>query len=152
MPDGEHSLNRHGRRRRAVRQRRATIRDFHDQAAGVFAIQVVTPPALLALCLNSLGLARSLAQWITEIEHSRPLCIACDTVFTAALAPTMWLLARPANDGTSVAMLMGACSECVERHPSSEALTAAAAEALKRGAWPDLRVLDPARFAAGSRA
>jgi hypothetical protein len=153
MPDGGSGLTRKQRRRRAARQRRYTIRDFNDEVAGVFSIGVVTPIELAALIIKHVGLAAGLIDWLDRIEQTRPLCIACETVFTPELLPTVWLLAQSVgNDAARGVMLMGACEECCARHPSAEALIAAAADQLKRGAWPDLRVLDPVHFGPGGRA
>jgi hypothetical protein len=110
VPDGGSGLNRHERRRRAARQRRATISDFHDAANGVLTLQVLTPPALVVLWVANFGLARSLADWIDRIERNRPLCLCCDRGFSRDLAPTAWVLAAPSNASAEVAMLMGVCS------------------------------------------
>jgi len=99
MPDGGHSLNRHQRRRRAAQQRRSSaprysIQDFHDDAAGVFSIGVLTPIDIAPLMLNNTGIAASLIDWLTRIEEAKPLCASCDFVFTREVPPTMWLVAQ----------------------------------------------------------
>jgi hypothetical protein len=153
MPDGGSGLTRKQRRRRAARQVRYAIRDFHNEAAGVFSIGVVTPIELAALIINHPGLAAGLIDWLDRIEQARPLCIACETVFTRELLPTTWLLTQSVgNAAARGVMLMGACEECCSRHPRAEALIAAAADQLKRGAWLDLRLLDPVHFGPGGRA
>lgn len=153
MPDGEVSLNRHQRRRRAAQQRRYSIADFHDDAAGVFSVGVLTPLDVAALMLTNQSIAASLIDWLNRIEQTRPLCAYCDTVFTREEPPTMWLLAQAVgNPGARGIMLMGACEACCVRYPTNEALLAAVADVLKRGAWPDLRTLDPAHFGPGGRA
>jgi hypothetical protein len=153
MPDGSHSFNRHQRRRRAAEHRRYSIQDFHDDTAGVFSLEVVTPIDIAALMLTDSGIARSLMDWLARIEATRPLCATCDFVFTREVPPSLWLIAQAfGNPAARGLMLMGACEDCYVRYPNTEALVHAGAEALKRGAWPDLRVLDPVHFAPGGRA
>jgi len=140
-------------RRRSTRQGRYSIQDFHDETAGVFSIGVVTPAELVLLILNHTGLAAGLIEWLDRIEQSQPLCISCETVFTHTLLPTAWLIAQAVgNAAARGVMLMGCCEKCCGRHPSAEALIATAADQLRRGAWPDLRVLDPVHFGPGGRA
>lgn len=108
---------------------------------------MLTPIDIAALMLTDTGIAASLIEWLARIEQTRPLCIGCDFVFTREVPPTLWLLARAVgNPGARGVMLMGTCEDCCERHPSNDALIAAAADQLRRGAWPDLRQLDPAHL------
>jgi hypothetical protein len=153
MPDGGHSLNRHQRRRRAAHQRRYSIQDFHDDTAGVFSLGVVTPAELAILIDRRAGLAAGVIDWLARIEETRPLCATCEFVFTREAPPAMWLIAHAVgNPDARGVMLMGACEDCCTRYPSAEGLIAAAADQLKRGAWPDLRTLDPVHFHGGGRA
>jgi len=150
--DGGIGLNRH-QRPRAARQRRYSIRDFHVDTAGVFSIGVLTSLNITALILTNEGIAATLIDWLARIEQTRPLCACCDFIFTREVPPTLWLIAQAVgNPAARGAMLMGACEDCCVRYPTNGTLIAAAAEQLKRGAWPDLRLLDPAHFGAGGRA
>jgi len=152
MDGGSGDLNRH-QRRAAARQRRYSIQDFHDDTAGVFSLGVLTPLDIAALIITNHGIAAALIDWLARIDEARPLCATCDFVFTREVPPTLWVVAsavgNPASRGV---MMMGACEDCCTRHPSSDALIAAVAEALRRGAWPDLRVLDQSHFRPGGRA
>jgi hypothetical protein len=149
--DGDFS-SRQQRRRAARKRRPPTFDDFHAAGGGVFTISVLTPPELFGICAGNLSLARSLADWVERIPRTRPLCLTCDHEFTLDLAPTLWVLTMPCRADAEVVMLSGICSECCDRYASSSALIAAAADQLKHGLWPDLRVLDPVHFSAGGRA
>jgi hypothetical protein len=150
--DGGSGLNRH-QRRRAARQRRYSIEDFHEDTAGVFSIGVLTPGELALLIERHDGLAATLVDWLARIEETRPLCGCCETVFTIEVSPGAWLIAQSVgNPAARGVMLMGACEECCSRYPSVDALIAAAADQLRRGAWPNLQVRDPVNFRAGGRA
>ncbi|HZK90020.1 MAG TPA: hypothetical protein VFC56_07745 [Stellaceae bacterium] len=153
MPDGGSGLNRHERRRRAARQRRYTIADFHQDSAGVFSIAALAPLDLALLIDRNAELAAAMVDWLARIEEMRPLCACCDTVFTAEIPPGVWLIAQPVgNPASRGVMMMGACEDCCARHPTAAALIAAVGAQLKRETWPDLRVLDPVHFGAGGRA
>jgi hypothetical protein len=129
------------------------IKDFHDDTAGVFSIGILHPIELAVLIDRNAGIATTMVDWLARIEETKPLCAMCDVVFTRELSPAMWLIAQSVgNRAARGVMLMGACDECCNRHSSADALIAAVAEALKRGVWPDLRVLDPIHFGAGGRA
>jgi hypothetical protein len=139
-------------RRRAARHRQYTIQDFHREIAGVFSLVVVTPIEMLLLIDSNAALAAGLVDWLNQIEETRPICIGCETVFTPDLPPTAWLIAQAVHDDAKGVMLMGACEACCDRHPTADALIAVACDQLRRGAWPNLRALDPKHFGAGGRA
>jgi hypothetical protein len=142
MDGGSGGLSRQ-QRRRAARQAGYSIQDFHHDAAGVLSIGLLTPIELAVLIDRHAGLAGALIDWLAKIEETRPLCACCDFVFTRSVAPAVWLIVQAVgNPAARGVVLMGCCDRCVELYPTAEALIAAVAEALKRGAWPDLRVLD----------
>jgi hypothetical protein len=146
-------MNRHDRRRAAKQQPRYTIQDFHDDTAGVFSIGVLQAIELALLIDSNDGIAAAMVDWLARIEESRPLCACCDFVFTRDVPPALWIIAAAVgNSASRGVMLMGACEDCCTCHPSNDTLIAAVAAQLKRGAWPDLRVLDPVHFQAGGRA
>jgi hypothetical protein len=144
--DGGSNLPRQ-QRRLNERRRKYTHQDFHREAEGVVAIGALTPPELLLLATTHPELARGLSDWIDRIEKTRPICATCDAIFTIDIPPSMWAVARPDRGDARGVMLMGFCASCCDRYLSRDELIAAAAEQLRKGMWPDLRVLDAAHFA-----
>jgi hypothetical protein len=144
-------VNRH-ERRRASRQRRVTLADFHAESAGCFALHIIRSAELLLWLTASQSLKQAIAHWLAGIDRNRPLCIDCNLIFTRTHPPVDWLLALPERGDVRSGILMGVCSDCSSRLRADADLFAAAVARLRKGIWPDLRALDPVHMAEGGRA
>lgn len=138
MPDGDARLTRQQRRR----AKRYSIKQFHEESAGAFALALATPLDLLALAGARPELLLSLADWVKRIEQTQPLCACCPVTFTLEEAPALWIVMQPIRHDPQGCMLMGVCAGCCDGFTSREQLLDAIVASL-RSVWPDLRALDP---------
>jgi hypothetical protein len=111
--------------------RQATV--FNTMLAGS------TAPDLVAL-------VRGIAEFLTQIDASAkgrgPLCLACETEFSANETPADFLLTVPMmadwSKTNAAMMLTGICARCCQ-HTDEQLL--AVAMKLTRGLWPDAQVM-----------
>ena len=102
-------------------------REQNARGLKTVSIEALTPAELSALVMVQPDLVQWLLDWINRLAELQPVCLACDTVFTEAKLPAMWLLAQVGAEG---ALFMGACADCCELYPTDVALINRAAAAM----------------------
>jgi len=72
-------------------------------------MRLVPPSRILAAATADPAFRRWLVDWRAALPVTRPLCVACATVFTQELGPAVWLLTTVPGQ---VPRLAGVCDAC----------------------------------------
>jgi hypothetical protein len=143
--------NRHERRRGAADQRRQDRgwQDFHADTGGAFRLTlhrrdrfdlVAYLAARLAGDLQAAALGIALEDLVNAAAESRlPDCLICGTPLRRLPLVIVTMLAE--RPDPSITMASGCCPACAEMTDAE--LMVAIEEVLRRGAWPELRAVDP---------
>jgi hypothetical protein len=153
-------MNRHQRRHRAALQRgvRALCRDAGAEhtGSGVYSLVLIDRDEMLHVARaadRGDDYARRLADLVAQMlirihdappEH-RPLCLLCDTEFTATAMPAALTIMHAWRDDPQLAMCNGLCRSCRERYPTWAELQTPVLDACRR-VFPDLRAVDAANI------
>ena len=103
-----------------------TGKKMHVEGGGVYAIDVCDGRDLAVLLGLGGGKAQVDPRLVDMIEQllraahedpldKKPMCLLCDTVFTADTHPKGFAALRPARDDFATALFSGICRECLVR-------------------------------------
>jgi hypothetical protein len=145
-------MNRKTRRaRKAARKWLAGYQKAHDEARGIWDMQVFFPQHVLSLTIEALAGDTTAALMLEQldvvsnmIQQADPptLCMLCDHVFRRGDAPpTAFVIVSPHVDMPEQGIGSGLCHACVE---PGETLMQRVAQCYKDRVMHDLRVLPPA--------
>lgn len=126
-----------------------SLSQFHAESGGIFETHVFRLDMAARLFAEALAGDRHALIFDTCVQSflcGSHLCITCDET---CAPPAAFCFAVPRNDAACSGLLMGVCGNCAAL---SDAELHEVFVAWLRRVWPNLRVLDPARFAEGGRA
>jgi hypothetical protein len=144
MPDGGNGLNR-AERRRIERLRRKGLEEFHAAAGGAIELRLVRTVDAPTWMFAAGPIAAAFRQMVVSFYDNLTLqsCLICGHDFAEDRWACDWVLVMPlGHPAPTDAMISGICGDCSGAHPDDAAMLEAAAEALRRYMWPDLRRLD----------
>jgi hypothetical protein len=122
---------------RKTKQRWARgVRQFHEQALGAFAVEIVRPMHLLTT-RTDLAVPLLLGWYVQAREHPLGvLCMLCDADLTPPTAPGAWLIVSGAVGGAGEGLITGICKNCAAH--ADDDLLGKGIDYLRQ-LWPDLR-------------